>query len=630
MRAKVTKLIVMSVLGCLTLSAIGQELLRVLPEQRSIHVRPVESLAPAPIPAIGPPNTISETTKLQTFGLSLDDAIRMALENAKVVRFLSGVAASTSGRTLYDVAISNTNIDQNNAVFDPVFNFGVTGSKSDQGSAALDPLNPGQSLILGSSTDSITTNVGVNKKTFSGADWGLNVNSIGSWFEPGTFPLDPQYRTAVELTLRQPLMRGYGRQANLAPVVVARIDTERSYFQYKDSVQELVRGVITAYWNLVAARIEVWAREQQVKQAEFAYERALARRQAEFARAADVAQARSALANFRANLIGARASLLLSETALRNILGLPPDFQTQIVPTSAPIRQRVELDWNRMLELAERHRPDIVELKLVLEADCQLLQQADNFAKPQLDGVASYRWDGLSGTMPNGNRLQSGPGQFAGFNLGVNFSVPVSLRQSRAALRQRELILARDRANLEQGIHQMVHALTINYRNLSQFYEQLIAFREARDAARINYENQVEEFRVGRRDFLNVLQAITDWGNAISQEARAVTQYNTELANIERQTGTILETHGITFYEERFQSLGPIGRLGIIRSDECYPARMPATGGNDRYQDSGAPAEEAFQLEELKRPAPDRNVPGVDRPPLEQPTQPRSSPNFRQ
>ncbi len=74
-------------------------------------------------------------------------------------------------------------------------------------------------------------------------------------------------------------MREYGRRASLAPVVIARIDTEHSYFRFKDSAQELVRGVIAAFWNLVAARVEVRARQQQIEQAEFACDRALARKE---------------------------------------------------------------------------------------------------------------------------------------------------------------------------------------------------------------------------------------------------------------------------------------------------------------------------------------------------------------
>ena len=36
--------------------------------------------------------------------------------------------------------------------------------------------------------------------------------------------------------------------------------------RYQDSVQEMVRGVIEAYWNLVQARVDVWARMIQVQQ----------------------------------------------------------------------------------------------------------------------------------------------------------------------------------------------------------------------------------------------------------------------------------------------------------------------------------------------------------------------------
>lgn len=568
-----------------------------LPEQRSLPL-PDENRFPAgSVLATDVPYTVSDRDlALQAEPLSLDEAIRVALANARVVRFLAGVTASTSGRTIYDVAINNTGIDVQNALFDPNFSITSTLNKSDRPGAIPDPLNPGQSLITGSSTDSVNTSISLSQRMMNGADIGLNLTPVGSYFEPGLFPLDPQYDSGVEMTLRQPLLRGYGRPANLAPVVVARIDTERSYFQYKDSVQELVRGVIDGYWSLVAARVEVWAREQQVEQAEFAYQRAKARKEEGLERAADVAQAESALANFRASLITARSSRILAETALRNLLGLDPSATSELVPVSEPVRERIEFDWAYLLVQAERQRPDIVELKLILEADRQLLVQAANQARPQFDGIANYRWDGLQGEMPNGTLLRSGPGQFAGWNVGVNFSVPLGLRQSRAGLRRQELLLCRDQANLEQGLHQMTHQLTVNYRNLAQFHDQIDAFGKAREAALVNFENQMGEFQSGRQNFLNVLQAITDWGNAVAQEARSVTQYNSELASIERETGTILENHGIVFYEERYSSLGPLGRAG---SRINYPSTLSASpDGQIRYPDSGRPAEESFDLQD--------------------------------
>ena len=568
-----------------------------LPERTTFRARNPADLRTARIPDIAAPNTItSKVTEAEEL-LSLDEAIRLAIENAQVVRVVSGVTASTTGRTIYDVAITNTAIDESASIFDPTFDITSTMAKSDQPGAILDPLIAGQSLIVGSSSDSINTVLGFSKRDFNGAQLGLNINSGGSFFEPGLAPLEPEIRSAVELTLRQPLMRGYGRDVNLVPVVLARNETERSYFQFKGSVQELVRSVIEAYWLLVAARISVWATEQQIDQLEFALERATARQEEGFDQVGNVAQARAALANFRANLISAKSDLLLRETALRNVFYQPYSNNTKYVPSSIPIRERVEFNWEELLVIAEQYRPDIIELKLILEADEQRLLQASNQARPQFDAIANYRWDGLQGTMPNGANLLSGTGQFQGFNLGVNFSVPIGLRQSRAALRREELVIQRDRINLDQAIHQMVHQLAINYRNVDQFYAQLIAFKEAKEASRLNLENQLGDFLSGRSEFINVLQAISDWGNAVSQEAQSISQYNIELANIEFQSGTILETHGIVFYEERFQALGPMGRLG---APHCYPAKIIPNGSLERYPDSGKRSDDAFDLKALE------------------------------
>jgi hypothetical protein len=147
-------------------------------------------------------------------------------------------------------------------------------------------------------------------------------------------------------------------------------------------------------------------------------------------------------------------------------------------------------------------------------------------------------------------------------------------------MRQAELILVRDRANLEQGTHAALNEVATGVRNISQFYEEYKAFRETRTAARINLEQQLAEWRFGRTIFLNVLQAITDWGNAVSSEAQALAQYNTELARLERVTGTILETHGVRFFEERYKSIGPLGRLA---APVCYPEAMPPGPNANRY-----------------------------------------------
>src|SRR5262249_52991208 len=152
---------------------------------------------------------------------------------------------------------------------------------------------------------------------------------------------NPQDNSALTLSLTQPLLKGAGVAANVAPIVVARINTERTYYQLKDTVQELVRGVIEAYWAIVFSRSDVWAIRQQVEQGEWAYERAKARFPA-FGTKGEVAQSKVALSNFRAALITAEANLLQREAALRNLLRLPPTGPERLVPITAPTPERLD------------------------------------------------------------------------------------------------------------------------------------------------------------------------------------------------------------------------------------------------------------------------------------------------
>ncbi|MCR4411408.1 MAG: TolC family protein [Thermoguttaceae bacterium] len=584
----------------------------VLPEQRHLEVRDPSRLPRARIPDLPAPRTVSTPGSEEAAQkLSLDEAIRIALDNTRAVRVLAGVTAVNSGRTIYGPAITNTQIDQARARFDPTLQMGHRFSQQDQPEGFLlrDPVTgqllPPGAAIGGLRSDQYGFDLGVAKDTALGG-----TAELGVWANPSQSDLsalNPQTPSSLDMRYTQPLLQGAGVQVNEAPIVIARIETERSFFETKGAVQDMVQGVIEAYWALVAARVEVWARRRQVEQGAEGLNRAQAMLDVRLGDAGQVAQARAALANFRANLVTAEANALQREAALRNILGLPPSGGEPLVPVTPFCTERLPTDWDDLVRLAEERRPDIVELKLILEADQQRLLQARNQALPRLDATALYRWNGLEGRTPAPfrERIASAPGEFTEWELGVNFSVPLGLRRGRASLRQHELLLMQDRANLDQGLHAAAHRLAASVRNLAQYYEQYRAFAEAREASRLNLERQLEDYRQGRPTlFLNVLQAITDWGNAVNAEAQALAQYNIELANLERETGTILETHGVRFLEERFCAIGPLGRLGPERP---YPMATRPSANEERYPKGQRPSEESLEIQapEIRRRKPE-------------------------
>lgn len=575
----------------------------IMPEQRLLGIRDLKELPQARLPDVPPPPTVLDQQKTNPERrLSLDEAIRIALDNSEAVRFLTGSTAVFSGLTIYDPAISNTAIDEEQGRFDPTLELNNSWDRSEPPQAIFDPDDSTGARITGITTDAHNSTARLSKTNVLGGVASLAADSNFSRSRPGIFPLKPRDQDFLTMSYVQPLLQGAGVRANLAPIVIARINTERSYFQLKDGLQELVRGVIEGYWALVFARTDVWAREQQVSQGKVALNFADAQKRAGRGNAGDVAQAKLALANFRANLVAAKANELQREAALRNILGLPPSDGQRLVPITPPFANQVQIKWEELLRLAEQRRPDLIELKLIIEADRQLLAVANNNARPSVDAVGLYRWNGLEGDTPARVRISTGPGQFTDWTLGVNIALPLGLRRDRATLRRQELIIARDFAALNQGLHAATHDLATSTRNLAQFFEQFRQLKEARNAAFVNLRVQQLTFKnpFGDRQpiQLNVLQAIADWGNAISAEAQSLAQYNTELATLERLSGTILETHGVHLFEERFGAIGPLGRHAKPRE---YP-RATVPGPNvDRYPVLDEPAENFFDLKDPQK-----------------------------
>ena len=97
-------------------------------------------------------------------------------------------------------------------------------------------------------------------------------------------------------------------------------------------------------------------------------------------------------------------------------------------------------------------------------------------------------------------------------------------------MRQQRLLIARDADNVAQGVHGAAADLAATVRDLDNAYEQYRAFKETREAAYDNLQVQIAQFKTGRVAYLNVLQAINDWGNAVSSEAQQLLAYNVDLA----------------------------------------------------------------------------------------------------
>src|SRR6476660_9776821 len=112
----------------------------IYPEQLEVNYRDPSDFPPIPLPPSGPPPTVTSPPSGDTRYFALDDAIRTSLGNARVIRVLAGVNAVNSGTTIYDAAITNTQIDQAQGRFDPFLQVNNNWDYIDEPKAAFNPL----------------------------------------------------------------------------------------------------------------------------------------------------------------------------------------------------------------------------------------------------------------------------------------------------------------------------------------------------------------------------------------------------------------------------------------------------------------------------------------------------------
>ncbi|MDP6443560.1 MAG: hypothetical protein QF805_07180, partial [Pirellulaceae bacterium] len=238
------------------------------------------------------PKTISNPDFSDTWDLTLEEAISMALHNSKVIRssgqitqfdiadgLLSRTAAAT---TVYDPAVTGTNVNNSffSRSFSPDRNSGVAVLSHD-----LSPEN----VETANSVASVESELAEFDALFSArAEWrtgdrAQNSSPIFSQSKNGNFAFGLSKKTATggavmighgvtytrsnailrtlpsdhvavaSLEFRHPLMRGRGTQFNRIPIVLARINEDISTAEFQVAIRNLCLDVENAYWDLQCA-----------------------------------------------------------------------------------------------------------------------------------------------------------------------------------------------------------------------------------------------------------------------------------------------------------------------------------------------------------------------------------------
>ncbi|MBL9140281.1 MAG: TolC family protein [Phycisphaerae bacterium] len=476
--------------------------------------------------------------------LTLQKAVSSAVENNLAVQ-----------QARLDEAISQTDIIRAEAVFDTVLFASGGYSRSNQPQPVLNT-GGGGAILLNPSADqrnwTLTTGLqqqfatGTNVSISSSMGW-LDVNDPGNTITP-----NPSYDTSVNLTLSQPLLKGFGLDVNLAQVRLAKNQDRRAVQAVRQQLLQTVSQVEAVYWQVYVQRQRLVSARWLLKVGEDVRD-LLERRRGYDTTLAQYSDAISKVEDRRAQVIRAERELQRAVNALKQVMNeplLPPGGNETIVIADSPVDQPLRYSMGDALATAMAQNPQIAAALLSINDASIGLDVAENGRLPQLDLQASGALYGLaSGLSDSWGSL--GDNDWIEYAIGATFRQPLGNRAAEAEYRRARLTRSRAVIGYRSAVQETVLAVrnalqdaAASYRLIGQTRAQRLAAAENMRALAIEEENVAQltpEFlalKFLRQDSLAVTQLA---------EAAALADYNTAIANLYTAIGTGLERNRIEF-----------------------------------------------------------------------------------
>ncbi|MEE9602198.1 MAG: TolC family protein [Thermoguttaceae bacterium] len=535
------------------------------------------------------PFSLENTKPEETWDLPLEEAVRYALENSKVMRSIGGqiqgipdflIRIPEAAGTVYNPAIVESDarfgVEAALSAFDTRFTSSVFWEKNDAPRNTF--IFPGGQEIPAFPNvfqqDLGTFQARLQKTAATGGTWSLTHNVRYDLQNAARqFPSD--WNVNLEAEMRQPLLQGAGTQYNRIAgigavpgfnngVMIARINTDIALADFEASVRNLVSDVEVAYWEVYYSYRQLDAviagRDSALQTWRRIY--ALFKAGARGGEAEKEAQAREQYFLFRSTVERSLHELYAAESKLRYIMGIAATDGRLIRPANEPTTAKVSFDWHDSLcESLSR----FVELRrqkwAVKQRELELIA-AKNWLLPRLDAVARYRWLGMGDNMiqssggtgasnlPGSNAYQSmTDGKYQESMFGVELEIPLGFRREMSGVRNAQLALARGRALLQEQELEVSHQLAYVIRELEANHVLTKTNFNRRIAAQRQVEAVAAAYEAETVTLDLLLDAQRRLAEAESDYYRSLVDYNKSIAAVHFRKGSLLEYNGVQLAE---------------------------------------------------------------------------------
>ena len=457
----------------------------------------------------------------------------------------------------YTIAAADSNIFANTGIFDPNFTAGVSGSFTRSPSSnALE----GALVAEGRST---RMGVGVDQLLPTGTYLELTTGGLRSGTNSTFFFLNPSYNADLALTLRQPLLDGFGTLFNRAGIVIAEITRERTAMGFETTVVNTLADVESAYWDLVAARRQIEVADQSLELAQQLLSETQERVKVGTSAPIDTVQSEATVATRRQDQITARNAAANAEDTLKAVLGFddPREWLVTIVTTEEYAYGPITPDLREAIETAHRRRPEIREKLLQMDQLDYNVKVAHHVTLPSLDLEATYGFGGLDGDAlienpdtgeeikTNGNfggaYDQLVDWQFPHWSVGLNFRMPIGNNEAKARLAQRRYEARQGSVELGALKQEITRQVRFAVRALYDGAANVDAAEAAMVLAERNVEAEQTKFDNGLSTNFQLSEIQKALADAQLALIRAHLAYRKAIVAYHVTTGTLLDRNNV-------------------------------------------------------------------------------------
>ncbi|MEI8195664.1 MAG: TolC family protein, partial [Phycisphaerae bacterium] len=466
-----------------------------------------------------------------TIKLSLQEVIARALKHSLAIKVEA-----------YNPGIKEAQITEALAAFDPVAFANSQYNNQDQ------PSN-----LLTTTTNGVTwqNTAGVRDLLPTG---GTASATVGDTYRDlqNKFVLFPNssHQTLANLTLTQPLLRGFGSAVTRANIYLAQRDHRIALTQFRRQVIKSISEVENAYHNLVLARATVDVQERLLANTQDTYSKIKARIPIDADRVS-VKQAEAAVQARQAELVRATTNVRNASDQLKSLINDPElDLRGNllIIPSDRPLDVPMAFNIGDQLDIALRQRTELQEARLQIQRADIVVNVARNDLLPKADVTISTQSNAYDTGFDRAFNGMFNEPAFIDYAVGGKLEIPLGNRQAEAAYGRRKKERRQAVTQMLLIAQQVILDVKTQLRDVLTSYQEIQARQTARVSAgeELNAIIQKEQVEKLTPDFLRLkLDSQQRLANAELLEVQALVNYNLALMKLETAKGTLLEYNRI-------------------------------------------------------------------------------------